>query len=252
MASEDTDRLVHAYLDRELSAAESAAFEARLATDAPLRVELARLRELSEQIRGHGRYFDAPPALRARLAPESEARAAVTVAPLALAALARRRWLTAGLMGAAAGGCAVAGVGYWFIAGNTLRDQIIDAHVRATLDNRLIDVASSDQHTVKPWLSARLAFSPTVPDLSDQGFELTGARLDYIDQQPVAALVYRRRQHVITSFVWPQSGQTPRAVHDERGFHVVRFAAGGMVYWIVSDLNRSELDDFARVLASRV
>src|SRR5882762_3041673 len=249
MAGEDTDRLVHAYLDRELSAAESVAFEVRLAADAPLRAELARLRELSEQIRGHGRYFDAPPALRARLASGSDPHPAVTNAPTSLA---RRRWLSAGLMGAAAGGCAVAGVGYWFIAGNTLRDQIIDAHVRATLGNRLIDVASSDQHTVKPWLSARLAFSPTVPDLSDQGFELTGARLDYIDQQPVAALVYRRRQHVITSFVWPQNGQTPRAVHDERGFHVVRFAAGGMVYWIVSDLNRSELDDFARVLASRV
>ena len=249
MASEDTDRLVHAYLDRELSAAESVAFEVRLAADAPLRAELARLRELSEQIRGHGRYFDAPPALRARLASGSDPHPAVANAPTAVA---RRRWLAAGLTGAAAGACAVTAVGYWFIAGNTLRDQIIDAHVRAALGNRLIDVASSDQHTVKPWLSARLAFSPAVPELSDQGFELAGARLDYIDQQAVAVLVYRRRQHVISSFVWPQSGQSPRAVHDERGFHMVRFAAGGMVYWIVSDLNRSELDDFARALASRV
>ncbi len=251
MASEDTDRL-HAYLDSELSAAESAAFEARLAADAPLRAELARLRELSEQIRGHGRYFDAPPALRARLASVSEAHLAAAATRPTFAALARRRWLAAGLVGAGAGALAAAGVGYWFIAGSNLRDQIIDAHVRAALGNRLIDVASSDQHTVKPWLSARLPFSPSVPDLSDQGFELAGARLEYIDRQPVAALVYRRRQHIITSFIWPQDGQSPRALHDERGFHIVRFAAGGMAYWSVSDLNRSELDDFARALASRV
>ena len=120
--------------------------------------------------------------------------------------------------------------------------------MRATLANRLIDVASSDQHTVKPWLSARLPFSPTVADFSGDGFSLKGARLDYIGAQPVAALVYQRRQHMIDVFVWPAGKDASKTAYTRDGFNVQHFARGGMRYWVISDLNKNELDDFTKLI----
>jgi anti-sigma factor RsiW len=126
---------------------------------------------------------------------------------------------------------------------------VLASHVRATLGNRLSDVASSDQHTVKPWLSARLAFSPPVTDLSAYGFELQGGRLDYVGGQPVAVLVYQRRLHLIDVFVWPAHGQGAEQMLTRDGFNIERFARAGMSFWLVSDLGRNELNDFARLLA---
>jgi len=146
----------------------------------------------------------------------------------------------------------------WAVALGTMRpsederitQEVLASHVRATLSNRSYDVASSDQHTVKPWLSARLAFSPPVADLSASGFELVGGRLDYIGAQPVAVLVYKRRQHLIDVFVWPVEAQKTEQPLARDGFNIERFARNGMGFWLVSDLNRNELDDFARLLAA--
>ena len=102
---------------------------------------------------------------------------------------------------------------------------------------------------MKPWLSARLGFSPTVPDLSEQGFELIGGRLDVIDARPIAALVYQRRQHMISVFVWPDGARVNGST-ERRGYHMVRWGVGGLSYWAVSDLNENELRDFARLLSS--
>jgi anti-sigma factor RsiW len=120
--------------------------------------------------------------------------------------------------------------------------------VRATLGNRLIDVASADQHMVKPWLSARLPYSPPVADLSAEGYPLTGARIDYVGGRQVAVLVYRRRQHIIDVYVSPGESDSHAFARD--GFNVERFARGGMRYALVSDLNRNELRDFAKLLNS--
>jgi anti-sigma factor RsiW len=127
--------------------------------------------------------------------------------------------------------------------------ELVASHVRATLGNRLIDVASSDQHTVKPWLSARLPYSPPVADLSSEGYPLQGARLDYVGGKRVAVLVYQRRQHTIDVFVWPGEETTGRAFARD-GFNVEHFARGGMRYALVSDINRNELRDFAKLLNS--
>ena len=111
-------------------------------------------------------------------------------------------------------------------------------------------MASSDQHTVKPWLSARLPFSPPVADFSQEGFELAGARLDYVGGYPVAVLVYKRRQHLIDAFIWPGSGPRDSA-YSRDGFNVERSSAEGMRICLVSDLNRNELSDLARLLTAR-
>src|SRR5262249_52284605 len=151
---------------------------------------------------------------------------------------------------------AVAGVTWaatfaWMRPGSDDRvaEEILASHVRATLGNRLFDVASSDQHTVKPWLSARLPFSPPVADFSGSGFELIGGRLDYIGAQPVSVLVYKRRQHMIDVFVWPADTQKAEQILTRDGFNIESFATSGMSFWLVSDLDRGELSGLARLLA---
>jgi anti-sigma factor RsiW len=228
------DKALHAYLDGELDAAASLALEQEMAQNPALRASYERLRDLSAAIRDKADYHRAPARFKQMAEPR---RRLVRLAPaFALVAL-----LAFGL------GVFLARPG----GEETLGNEVVASHVRATLGSRLVDVASSDQHTVKPWLSARLPFSPPVADLSHEGFELTGARLDYLSGQPVAVLVYKRRQHMIEVFVWPAAAESARSAYARDGFNVERFARDGMRYWIVSDLNRNELDDFANLLAAR-
>ncbi len=224
---------LHAYLDGELDAAASLEFEAQMAENPALRAACERQRELSAAIREKAAYYPAPPRLSRVERPVG--RTFKFVSAFALAALA------AFALGALLTHRA---------AEDPLAREVVASHVRATLGDRLIDVASSDQHTVKPWLSARLPFSPPVMDLSQDGFELAGARLDYAAGQPVAVLVYKRRQHVVDVFVWPSAGESEISASTRDGFNVERFARAGMRYWVVSDLNRNELDDFSRLLAT--
>ena len=117
----------------------------------------------------------------------------------------------------------------------------------------LADVASSDQHTVKPWLSGKLDFSPPVTDLTGAGFPLVGGRVDYVDHRPVAALVYRHREHVINVFVWPDrsaAGRTaPTHSASKRGYNVVHWTDAGLAFWAISDLNAPEMKTFAETYA---
>src|SRR5207248_8836859 len=115
---------------------------------------------------------------------------------------------------------------------DALGADVVASHVRATLAGRLVDVPSSDQHAVKPWLSARLPFSPPVADLSPEGYALVGARLDYVGGQNVAALVYQRRSHTIDVFVSPATRDAAVSSTARDGFNVERFARGGMRYVI--------------------
>jgi anti-sigma factor RsiW len=115
--------------------------------------------------------------------------------------------------------------------------------------NHLSDVTSSDQHTVKPWFSGKLDYAPVVKDLVSKGFPLAGGRLDYLDNRPVAALVYKRRQHTINLFLWPSPAQdSGLRTLTLRGYNVVQWTHSHMVYWAVSDVNAGDLDQFVRDL----
>ncbi|HEV3040142.1 MAG TPA: anti-sigma factor [Candidatus Angelobacter sp.] len=130
----------------------------------------------------------------------------------------------------------------------TAQNEVVDNHIRSLLADHLADVASTDQHTVKPWFNGKLNFSPKVADFSDQGFPLIGGRLDYMEAQRVAALIYKRRQHVINVFTYPHGGSVPLATNEQRGFHTVHWADSGMEYWVISDVNAAELRQFADLL----
>ena len=127
-----------------------------------------------------------------------------------------------------------------------LATQLIASHVRSLMASHLTDVASSDQHTVKPWLDTKLDFAPPVVDLSSEGFPLIGGRLDYLDNRPAAVLIYQRRKHFINLFVWPaasDSAKTTKAI-THQGYQLLHWADPDFNYWAVSDVNANDLQTF--------
>jgi anti-sigma factor RsiW len=132
-----------------------------------------------------------------------------------------------------------------------LADEVLTSHVRALVASHVIDVASSDQHTVKPWYSGKLDFSPPVADFARDGFKLVGGRLDYVDGRTVAALVYRYGGHMVDVFVWPApdaaSERSSRLAR--RGYNLVHGSRAGMSYWIASDLGAPQLGRLEELIA---
>lgn len=267
MRQEDNMLWLNAALDGEIDIEHSAELQARLVRDPALKAAWEQHQALRAAVRERATYHEAPLPMRARIAeaidaqssPGAPARptARATPAPMLVSA-GRRRWSVVAasvLVGALCG----AGL-TWFMAERGLvsreavervAEDAVAGHIRANMTDRLVDVASSDQHTVRPWLSARLTYAVPVPDLSAHGFELIGARRDVIDGQAAAVLVYRRRQHVISAFLHPVTSEAGAPAGKEksvRGFNVVVATLGAMRCSIVSDLNARELGDFAQLL----
>ena len=134
-----------------------------------------------------------------------------------------------------------------------LTREVVSSHVRSLMATHLADVASSDHHTVKPWFAGKLDFSPPVEDLAKQGYPLVGGRLDYLENRPVAALVYQRQKHFINLFIWPAGSDSHvRAKMGSRqGYDLAYWTKSGMTYWVVSDLNSSELQEFVQLVQNQ-
>jgi anti-sigma factor RsiW len=136
-------------------------------------------------------------------------------------------------------------------AGEVTAREVVNEHLRSLTGNHLTDVLSSNQHTVKPWFDGRLNFTPPVKDLGPEGFPLVGGRLDYLDNRPVAALVYRRRQHIINLFIAPaeHAGDARPTGQVRAGYNIVHWMKSGMTYWAVSSLSAAELAKFAQLVS---
>ena len=207
------------------------------------------MRQLRETIREKADYHPAPAALRKRISAGFGAAPTATRRPRASVVSALQRWFAL-----AADGCARSpwrgsrgrvSISHGCIRRRTiaLLDDVVASHVRSTLGQHLVDVASSDHHTVKPWLSSKLDFSPPVDELQLPGSAFLGGRVDYLDGRPVAALVYRQGPHVVSSFVWPATGKDSKPEFAEaRGFQTAHWSHGGMHHWVISDVNRGEFD----------
>ena len=136
----------------------------------------------------------------------------------------------------------------------TIADEVVSAHIRSLQAGHLMDVETSDQHTVKPWFNGRVDVAPPVVDLTAESFTLLGGRLDYIDGEPVAAIVYQRRKHVINLFVAQHLGaRRARTLAESiQGYNVRHWSQDGLDFWVVSDLASNELDEFAQKIARAV
>jgi anti-sigma factor RsiW len=253
MNAQPGSRLVNALVDDELDLTSRLEIETRMRLDAALAQNVEGLRQLREAIREGADYHAAPATLRERIASSTAPGSADSGrASAAVAGPVRRGWHWRPLVASFAAMVVLAVVLdlAWLRAsqGERLLDEVVASHVRSTLGQHLVDVASSDHHTVKPWLSSRLDFSPPVDALQIPGSVFLGGRVDYLDGRPVAALVYRQGAHVVNSFVWPAGANDSKPQFtQERGFQAAHWSSRGMTHWVISDVNREE---FAAVVGA--
>lgn len=225
MTCDQAKDLISAYQDGELPAERQMEMDRHLEGCAACSASLGRNLRLSEAIRSQVPAYAAPPALAAKTPTPS-----LAWRPFAAG-------LTAGLAAAAAI--------FWFTI-RTPRDlaaELVGDHVRSLMATHLIDVASSDRHTVKPWFLGKVDFAPTVPDLDASGYPLLGGRLDYVAGHPVAALVYGKQKHIINVFVMPEREAASSEVN---GYNIVHWRLGDLDYWAVSDVPREDLAAFEK------
>jgi len=245
MICHETQELIHAYLDGELDLVRNLEIERHLPACQACMLSLQNHRALRSAITADSFYYHAPPGLlrHVQSAVRQAGRTEKKPWPVSW------RWLGAGVSLAAVAILILALIPSWMrqSADDLMTEEVISAHVRSLMADHIFDVASSDRHTVKPWFNGKLDFSPPVTDLTERGFPLLGGRLDYLDNRPVAALVYRRQQHPINLFVWPSAQAAQEAALKavtRQGYHLFRWASSGMTYWAVSDLNEGELKEF--------
>ena len=258
----DDDLWLDALLDDELDAAASVALQRRLAAEPELKRRFDERRALRDAVRTQATRHAAPEALRANLeamlAAPAPSRAGVTRERAPRRLRGALPWAT-GVAGAVVATlCTLAAVDPGALGwhrNEALTSQqtaeaseAVSAHTRALLVDHPIEVASSDQHTVRPWLSARLNFVPPVVDLVAQGYPLVGARRDVLSGETAAALVYRHGAHVISVFVRPAEPNAPTGVEATRvvrGFNVIERTQGGLAFCFVSDVNPVDLRTLA-------
>lgn len=246
------DRL-QGLIDGELDAAHAAEVEAHLATCADCAADYGAALQLRGALRAEAVYARAPDRLLARL----DAAVSAATAPVSLrkpAARPRERafWAVGGA-GAALLACAALVLGLVPVMQTAdLEHELVASHVRSQLAGHLIDVATSNQHVVKPWFGGKTDFSPPVVDLADRGFPIVGGRLDYLDGRTVAAVVYRRGRHVINLFIWPDAHPLgPGEAKPGDGYTLLHWTHGGMTFWAVSDVAEPDLETFRSLLQAR-
>ena len=242
---------MQAYLDDELDAAAAVQVSSHLLTCAGCSAAFEELLALRTVIERHGTHYRAPAQLqqriRASLRDEKPKRRALSSWP----------WVWINLAVAAASSAAFAVTLALYLAqpssGDRLNEEIVASHFRSLMSDHLADVASSDQHTVKPWFGGKLDFSPPVYDLGHRGFALLGGRLDYVAGRPVAAMAYLHGKHVLNLYVWPAHGARDAGLYATslQGFQLLSWTQRSMHFVAISDMNAHDLTEFAETLKAQ-
>jgi anti-sigma factor RsiW len=254
MKCDELEVLLHALIDDELDAGHAQDVETHVAGCSTCAAQLASYRAMHEIMGGGALKETAPAHLRSRIE-------ALVAAPASRVVSMRefmrptRRWFFGGFaMGSALSAAAAASVVLTVLRNDqsqTIADEVVSAHIRSLQAGHLMDVETSDRHTVKPWFNGRVDVAPPVVDLTAESFTLLGGRLDYIDNEPVAAIVYQRRKHVINLFVARHLGtKRPRTLSETiQGYNCRHWSQDGFDLWAVSDLVGDELDEFVQKIA---
>lgn len=250
MDCKETEKLIDGYVDGELDLIRNLEVERHLQQCARCSQGYQGHQALGNRIKASIPYFKAPADLQTRIqlsvrkAAKAEATARILHQPwLGIAApLAAAATLVLALMPLLKGPSGE----------ELLAREVLASHVRSLMADHLSDVASSDRHTVKPWFAGKLDFSPPVEDLAQAGFPLIGGRLEYLNNRPVAALVYHRQEHFINLFIWPATGSDSDVKKETRqGYHLFHWTRSGMTYWAVSDVEEKQLQAFVRQVQNR-
>jgi anti-sigma factor RsiW len=248
MNHDEAARLLGPYLDGELDLTTCLKLEEHLAECPTCRDKMTGEQELTASIRENVPLHKASPFLKTRiLAAVREQQTSPAMLPW---------WKRLSLPWTLSGATVIAAfVGLLTLSAISeegtptwARDAISD-HVRSLQVNHLMDVVSTDQHTVKPWFAGKIDYSPQVIDLTPSGYPLIGGRLDVLDGHNVAAIIYQRRKHYINLFVWPAASQPLRdATYQRDGYHVLSWTKSNMNYVAVSELGEKELQDFVQMI----
>jgi len=251
MECKEARALLPAHVDRELGRSDADALDEHLRGCADCRSQQTALQSVRAAVSVHATRFRAPPGLADRIGDALE-----DAAPRSGRANSRF-WQGAGVGASATAALAmVLGIGLMLTQpshDDLLADEAVANHVRSLQGGHVVDVESSDQHTVKPWFSGKLDYAAPVLDLAADGFPLVGGRLDYFDDRPVAALVYRHRLHTINVFVLPAKAGTMSAAAratNRQGFAIERWTKDGMAFWAVSDADAATLAELRSLLTA--
>ncbi len=257
MTCKDGQNLLEGYLDGELDLVKSLEIEQHLQHCPVCSLKYKNNRALQTAIRADALYYkprmDLQKQIQASLHKESSSKIQFVQGSRLQKS---RPWL-----GLAAGLAVVflLAWGIWRVMAvpnghDGITQEVVASHIRSLQPNHLEDVVSTDQHTVKPWFSGKLDYSPQVEDLADKGFPLVGGRLDYVDNRAVAVLVYQRREHFINLFTWPStSGSNGNSEPITlKGYHLITWIKSGVTYWAVSDVNIPELQEFVQLLQKQI
>ena len=250
MTCSEAGPLLHARLDNELDMAGSASIDLHLSECRACTAQYAALQKLHDEIAAADLAYAPGAALERKLAARflEEKKS-----PFRFWS---GSWLNASVLSAAAIGLVmlIVSIPVLRISRETdaLGAEILDNHLRSLQPMHQVDVPSTDQHTVKPWFQGKTNFSPPVPDLSKDDFILIGGRLEVIHQQPAAAIVYRRRQHIINLYVSPSPGADSKTeLRELGGYHLLHWTQNNMSNWAVSDVNSADLRKFADLVRGK-
>ncbi len=251
----DSEILLHALIDAELDAGHVRDVEAHVATCPACAEKLKGFRALREAIAGANLREAAPVSLRNRIEAALPLPSARVIAPRKFFQPSRRTFFGGFAIGTALSAAVAASLVLTVVRNDqeqTIANDVVSAHIRSLQAGHLMDVETSDQHTVKPWFNGKLDVAPPVIDLTAQGFTLLGGRLDYIDGEPVASVVYQRRKHVINLFVAQRLGAEHAGVKTEtiQGYNVRHWSEEGLNFWAVSDIAADELEEFGQKIAA--
>ncbi|MCE0483438.1 MAG: anti-sigma factor [Methylacidiphilales bacterium] len=248
MECKEVSPLLNAYLDGELDLTTCVSLEAHLAACPACRQRIEAGQAIAAAVREQAPRFSASPYLATRI------RASLREAESPHGNMTGWKALPiAWIYSALAGVLGIIIFAAAFLSPVTESSPLIQVamadHIRSLQVGHLMDVISTDQHTVKPWFMGRLDYSPQVVDLGPSGFPLVGGRLDVLDHRQVAAIVYQRRKHDINLFIWPETGtRLPTTLITHNGYHFVGWTQSGMNYLAVSDLAEGELGDFVKLI----
>ena len=254
MDCNEARHLLQATADGEVGAADSVRLERHLEDCDGCVEALSHLQALHRATRRGATYHRAPAELRARILDALPEPADSALAdPSSDAPAGWRRWFAwSPPVNAALAAVTAAAVGLSLFQYNTgpspddlLASSIVASHVRGLISNRASDVVSTDQHTVKPWFNGRIDYAPDVRDLASAGFPLVGGRVDFVDGQRVAVLVYQRRQHPVDVFVLPGTGAGV-GERVRQGYQLESWTAGGMRYVAITDASAGDLRKFVQ------